>query len=87
MRRGKRPLYSAVGPSLRATWKMQSKNPRYFGTSAAAPGDKAKDLGNLETLEKHCYPKEVAEKGKWSMFRQVPADDVEQIKAMVKTKI
>ena len=59
----------------------------FVGSSAAAPGDKAKDLGNLETLEKHCYPKEVAEKGKWSMFRQVPADDVEQIKAMVKTKI
>ena len=59
----------------------------FVGSAAAAPGDKPKDLGHLETLEKHCYPKEVAEKGKWSMFRQVPADDVEQIKTMAKSKI
>ena len=40
-----------------------------------------------DTLENCCYPSEFAEKDTWPMFRQAPADDAEQIEAMVKTKI
>ena len=59
----------------------------FVGSAAAAPGDKPTVLGHLETLEKYCcYPKELTERGKSSMFRQVPADDVEQIKATVNTR-